>query len=624
MPLSNKTEGYRRLNLLHKYSAINNLNTRAVAVEFIVYNHILGLFSTVSLVTEMSISGVVVPNALMRTYQILPYTYESPYVYMFFLAEFIIYCFFIRQIYGWYLEHKKFNMYRSSNIFSEIKRRYSKVVPKLFYPWFVVSSKLHRARSFSSMQLRSTSSSSRSSSISKDEFSSSSRTNFDRHDSCSDLSSAETRRKLSSLDAATPQNAAANSVRTCTFGHSADHVCQHKSKNPATGVESYTFERHCTKELMRIPFTPFTLVMVESEYPLGWKLLRGYGNFFFDYKWYQVFISIVFAFAFVLHIVQIAFYHHMLITDSGNISIEELVKKNDFKKIQELFNIYGVVISRRLVTIGFISTMAWFEAVKHLSTLQPSLQVLMMTMQGMVGKLGSWFTVSMFLFFAYSLSQYVIFGSERGMKSLSIYLLESFTLAVGQSDLDKTADNIQDAIFEDTFNVGFILLFTIILVNLLIAIMTDAFSTVQQTASSRFCYSQFEQLQFHNMAIRGFKSELENNGSKYILKNLLHIKSIFHRNNIHGNSDGIGERQRYQKAKKNWGLVTLSTFTLSKAADKAKKSVEIKKKKKLSVELHDRKKGTYNTVQRGRREKAINNNKKNNNNNNNGMSNNKK
>ena len=55
------------------------------------------------------------------------------------------------------LNIKKFNMYRSSNIFSEIKRRYSKVVPKLFYPWFVVSSKLHRARSFSSMQVRSTS-----------------------------------------------------------------------------------------------------------------------------------------------------------------------------------------------------------------------------------------------------------------------------------------------------------------------------------------------------------------------------------------------------------------------------------------------------------------------------------
>ena len=53
--------------------------------------------------------------------------------------------------------------------------------------------------------------------------------------------------------------------------------------------------------------------------------------------------------------------------------------------------------------------------------------------------------------------------------------------------------------------------------------------------------------------------------------------------------------------------------------------MEIKKKKKLSVELHDRKKGTYNTVQRGRQEKAINNKKKNNNNNNNnGMSNNKK
>ena len=52
---------------MHENHAIYNLNTRAVAVEFIVYNPILGLFSTVSLVTEMSVSGVIVPNAVFKT-----------------------------------------------------------------------------------------------------------------------------------------------------------------------------------------------------------------------------------------------------------------------------------------------------------------------------------------------------------------------------------------------------------------------------------------------------------------------------------------------------------------------------------------------------------------------------
>ena len=158
--------------------------------------------------------------------------------------------------------------------------------------------------------------------------------------------------------------------------------------------------------------------------------------------------------------------------------------------------------------------MAWAESVRYISNLAPDLQVLMMTMQGMVGKLGSWFLVSSFLFFAYSLAQYVIFGSERGMLSFTQYFLHAFTLAVGHSEIIKTADNIQDAIFEDSYNVLFILMFTIILINLLIAIMTDAFTAVQASAAARYCYSQFEQLQFYNMSARGFTEESNGNYSR--------------------------------------------------------------------------------------------------------------
>ena len=372
---------------------------------------------------------------------------------------------------------------------------------------------------------------------------------------------------------------------TCTFGHSSQHVCHHKSINAATQVESYTFERHCTKEVMTIPFTPFTLVIVESEIPLGWKLLRGYGNFFFDFKSYQLLMSFMFLVAFVMHIIQAVLYHNMLITDDGGYSIENLIKVNDFKKIQELFSIYGYIISRRNLVVGSLAMMAWFEAVKCLSTLNSQLQVLMMTMQGMIGKLGSWFIVSSFLFFAYSLAQYVIFGSERGMKSFSQYLLEAFTLAVGQSELQESADNIQDAIFEDAYNVIFILLFTIILINLLIAIMTDAFAAVKETAASRYCYSQFEQLQFHKMALRGFTEEESHN--KYSLKNLLHIKSLF-RTNSHRTNSTSSENARKQNAKKNWGMVSLSAFQLKRSADKAKQTVH--ERRQEGIELNHRNK----------------------------------
>jgi hypothetical protein len=546
-------------------SAIFNLNTRAVAVEFIVYNPILGLFSIISLVTEMSISGVIVPNAQFQTYQILPYAFSSTSMLFTVIGEFFIYCFFISNIYTWYLEHKKFNLYRNSNIFLEIKSRYSKVVPKLFYLSVVRSNQLHRAKSFSSMR-EGTANVQRH--RGKRSF---------RHRVDSNLSDSEQARQ-NHLTKAQLQ-------RKCNFGHSVEHVCQHKSVNPATQVESYTFERHCTKEVMTIPCTPFTLVIVESEIPIGWKLLRGYGNFFFDFKSYQLLMSFMFFVAFVMHIIQAVFYHNMLITDDGGYSIENLIKVNDFKKIQELFSIYGYIISRRNLVVGGLAMMAWFEAVKCLSTLNSQLQVLMMTMQGMIGKLGSWFIVSSFLFFAYSLAQYVIFGSERGMKSFSQYLLEAFTLAVGQSELQESADNIQDAIFEDAYNVIFILLFTIILINLLIAIMTDAFAAVKETAASRYCYSQFEQLQFHKMALRGFKEEESHN--KYSLKSFLHIKSLF-RTHSHRTNSTNDENPKKQKARKNWGMVTLSTFQLTRHAEKAKQTVRERGQK--GIELNHRNK----------------------------------
>lgn len=230
--------------------------------------------------------------------------------------------------------------------------------------------------------------------------------------------------------------------------------------------------------------------------------------------------------------------------------------------------------------------MAWAESVRYISNLTPDLQVLMMTMQGMVGKLGSWFLVSSFLFFAYSLAQYVIFGSERGMLSFTQYFLHAFTLAVGHSEIIKTADNIQDAIFEDSYNVLFILLFTIILINLLIAIMTDAFTAVQASAAARYCYSQFEQLQFHNMAARGFKEE--SNGG--LLKNFLQIKNLFRlqsSDRIEGWQKSVNT-ENSKSPTTGWGGIT--SLIALKVKRNASNTREKLKQQQMSVELQESRK----------------------------------
>ena len=324
LPLNNYTEASRIIRLLKANTAIMNLNTRAVAVEFIVYNPIVGMFSLVSLVTEMSVSGVVVPNAQFHTYQILPYT---SYLWLQFLGECLIYAFFSSHIYSWYQEHVNLNLYRSSNLFMAIKNRYVKVVPKWFYLWVIPSKQVQKAPSFSVAEAATKKS----------------RRLFERNDSAKNLKANTNPHKGFNGSFKTKE-------RICSFDHSFDHVCKKMSTDPITGEQTYTFERHCTRELLQIPFTRWTLVVVESEVPFGWRLLRGYGNFFFDFRAYQLLMSIMFFAEFVFHVLQIVYYYRMLISSTGQDSVAELIKAEKFNKIQEVFLTYGLIVSITLRT----------------------------------------------------------------------------------------------------------------------------------------------------------------------------------------------------------------------------------------------------------------------------------
>ena len=76
--------------------------------------------------------------------------------------------------------------------------------------------------------------------------------------------------------------------------------------NPNTNALEFTFERHCTQYLLPVPFTRYCLVLVESEVPRQWNILRGYGSFCFDFPAYHILVALMYIGVFTCHMLQIA------------------------------------------------------------------------------------------------------------------------------------------------------------------------------------------------------------------------------------------------------------------------------------------------------------------------------
>jgi hypothetical protein len=440
----NKTQSLGVLRMLHAHNAVDNLNTRVVLYDFVVRNDQLGLFCVVTLATEAIVSGTIIPNARFQTYQMLPID-KNNRAAVATLAMFM-YLSMIHQVWTWWKHWKTNRKYYKSELFRESLKKnpkYKRAVRKWFYPYFLRRKYAHSNLSFNN--------------FAKEE-----NNDFKMHQ------------------------------RKCFFDHSEDHVCKHQWTNPNTGHKELTFERHCTQYLVPVPLTEFCLVLVESEIPRGWNMLRGYGGFFFDKKLYWIFMTTMYLATFVLHISQFVW--------ADDIFSRPPEDETFFSKIYD----YSDIIKYRNAVFSLLLFINWLEALRNIAVLFPTLMTLMMIIQGMTYKLAAWAVLSIFAFIAFASLEYVTFGSEKGIKTASEFLIDSFVRASGEGEFQIDRENLSDTMIETGSHVIFIILFPIIVMNLLIAFMSEAYESVKESAASRFCYMQFEQVEFERMAKRQF------------------------------------------------------------------------------------------------------------------------
>ena len=112
---------------------------------------------------------------------------------------------------------------------------------------------------------------------------------------------------------------------------------------------------------------------------------------------------------------------------------------------------------------------------------------------GMMAKLGSFIVILMVVLLAFTSLDFVAFGSSRG-RSMAFMssLVSRFQGSLGDVDFESAAELDQD--WGMAFLVFFIFVAVLLLLNLLIAVMSEAYEEVKEVAEARWAYVQMEML----------------------------------------------------------------------------------------------------------------------------------
>ena len=112
---------------------------------------------------------------------------------------------------------------------------------------------------------------------------------------------------------------------------------------------------------------------------------------------------------------------------------------------------------------------------------------------GMMAKLGSFVVILMVVLLAFTSLDFMSFGSSRERsRSFTTSLVSRFQGSLG--DVDFESAEALDQGWGLTFLIFFIVVAVLLLLNLLIAVMSEAYEEVKETAEARWAYIQMEML----------------------------------------------------------------------------------------------------------------------------------
>ena len=139
-----------------------------------------------------------------------------------------------------------------------------------------------------------------------------------------------------------------------------------------------------------------------------------------------------------------------------------------------------------LSLVIFVAILKSFEYVRITSTISTMFFIII----GMIEKIGSFIFILLIILFSFACLDFFAFGNQkRSSRNLIVSLQYQFR-GVSLGDVDFDEANEADAFWGVILLIIFVVVSVLLLLNLLIAVMSEAYEEVKNDASARWAYSQ--------------------------------------------------------------------------------------------------------------------------------------
>ena len=216
-------------------------------------------------------------------------------------------------------------------------------------------------------------------------------------------------------------------------------------------------------------------------------LSRGYGTFFTQSMMYEIILIVLYGLITFHHLVEVSHQEDWingLIQQKFNPAYHRWIRNNGWR-----VNYIGA-----LASITLLEWLVWF------SKLSRTFSVLFMIVEDMFLRLIQFLVFIVTIVACFGIFRYVMFGMEIGTYGLFDYLVSPLKELNGEStvaadNLDRTNTRIMQVL-----DLGFIFIMVLLVANLLIAFMADAYGDMMQTGNARYAYNQFEAIKLARFA----------------------------------------------------------------------------------------------------------------------------
>jgi hypothetical protein len=154
----------------------------------------------------------------------------------------------------------------------------------------------------------------------------------------------------------------------------------------------------------------------------------------------------------------------------------------------------------RVNFIGFLASLTLVEWLVWMSKMSRTFSVLFMIVEDMFVRLLQFLVFFFILAASFGITRYVMFGNDVGTYGLTEYLVSPFKEINGERAVNMENLSRMNEQFSLLLDTVFILLMVLLLANLLIAFMADAYGDMMQTGNARYAYNQFEAIKLARFA----------------------------------------------------------------------------------------------------------------------------